>query len=29
MGDPLEEILFNVAVEEWSVVDYKNEIGVE
>lgn len=29
MGDPLEEILFNVAVEEWSVIDYKNEIGVE
>lgn len=29
MGDPLEEILFNVAVEEWHVIDYKNEIEVE
>ena len=29
IGDPAEEILFNVAVEEWNVIEYKNEVGIE
>jgi len=29
LGDPQEEILFNVLVDEWNVVDYKQEIDVE
>lgn len=29
IGDPAEEILFNVLVDEWDVVDYRHEIDVE
>ena len=29
LGDPQEEILFNVRVDEWDVVDYKQEIDVQ
>ena len=29
IGDPEEEILFNVLVDEWEVIEYKNEFDVE
>lgn len=29
LGDPLEEIMFNVYVDEWKVIGYRNDIGVE
>lgn len=29
LGDPLEEIMFNVYVDEWDVIGYRNDIGVE
>lgn len=29
MGDPLEEIMFNIYVDEWDVIGYRNDIGVE
>lgn len=29
LGDPEEEILFNVLVDEWEVIEYKNEFDVE
>lgn len=29
LGDPLEEIMFNIYVDEWDVIEYRNDIEVE